>query len=115
MNDYNSIIRARLKELQALISNKQGIFWQRSKIRMALPILPGIGQYIFDLKKESLANGMTDFVLKRDDIVVPNGIGVFINIYKMVGNTKVGQLYSFAPKNDGVNPSEGTHIHYTIF
>lgn len=105
MNDYNSIIRARLKELQALVSNKQGVFWQRSKIRMALPILPGIGQYIFDLKKESLANGMTDFVLKRDDIIVPNGIGVFINIYHMVGNTKVGQLYSFAPKNDGVNPS----------
>lgn len=105
MSDYNSIIRARLKELQALISNKQGVFWQRSKIRMALPILPGIGQYIFDLKKESMANGMTDFVLKRDDIVVPNAIGVFINIYKMVGNTKVGQLYSFAPKNDGVNPS----------
>ena len=105
MSEYNSIIRARLKELQALVANKQGVFWQRSKIRMALPILPGIGQYIFDLKKESLANGITDFVLKRDDIVVPNGIGVFINIYHMVGNTKVGQLYSFAPKNDGVNPS----------
>ena len=105
MNDYNSIIRARLKELQQLIVNKKGVFWQRSKIRMELPIESGVGQYIFDLKKESLANGLTHFVLKRDDIIVPNGIGVFIALSHKVNGTEVEQLFSFAPKNDGTHPS----------
>ena len=103
--DYSSITRARLKELMPLVEGRKGVFVQRTKLRMELPIEAGVGQYIFDIKKESLGNGLTNFVLKRDDIVIPNGIGVFISIGHDVNGTRVEQLYSFAPKNDGSTPS----------
>lgn len=105
MSNFSQITHARLKELMALVANRPGVFVQRTKLRMELPIEPGVGQYIFDLKKESLGNGLTSFVLKRDDIVVPNAIGFLIAISHKVNGTEVEQLYSFAPKNDGSNPS----------
>lgn len=103
--NYSDIVKARQKYLMSLVSGKKGVFVQRTKLRMELPIEPGVGQYIFDIKKESLGNGLTTFVLKRDDIVIPNGIGVLISIGHTVNGTYVEQLYSFAPKNDGTNPS----------
>lgn len=103
--NFDQITQARLKELMALVANKKGVFVQRTKLRMELPIEPGVGQYIFDLKKESLGNGLTSFVLKRDDIIVPNAIGFLISISHKVNGTEVSQLYSFAPKNDGAHPS----------
>lgn len=103
--NFDQITQARLKELMALVASKPGVFVQRTKLRMELPIENGIGQYIFDLKKESLANGMTSFVLKRDDIVIPNALGFLIAISHKVNGTEVEELYSFAPKNDGTNPS----------
>lgn len=103
--NYSIMTQARLKELMPLVAGRSGIFVQRTKLRMELPIEPGVGQYIFDLKKESFANGLTTFALKRDDVVIPNGIGVFISLSHKVNGTEVEQLYSFAPKNDGTNPS----------
>lgn len=105
MNNFDVMTQARFKELMSLVKGVQGVFVQRSKLRMELPIEDGIGQYIFDLKKESLGNGLTSFVLKRDDIVVPNAIGFLIAISHKVNGTEVEELYSFAPKNDGTNPS----------
>ena len=103
--NFDSITQARLKELMALVANKPGVFVQRTKIRMEQLIQDGIGTYIFDLKKESLGNGQTTFVLKRDDIIVPNALGFLIAISHKVNGTEVEQLYSFAPKNDGSTPS----------
>ena len=103
--NFSEITQARLKELMALVANRKGVFVQRTKLRMELPIEPGVGQYIFDLKKESLGNGLTSFVLKRDDIIIPNAIGFLIAISHKVNGTEVEQLYSFAPKNDGSTPS----------
>lgn len=105
--NYSLMTQARLKELMPLVAGKRGIFVQRTKLRMELPILEGVGQYIFDIKKESFANGLTTFALKRDDIVIPNGIGIFIAISHKhpQTNTDIEELYSFAPKNDGVKPS----------
>lgn len=105
IQDFNAMTQARLRELMSLVAGKRGVFVQRTKLRMELPIEPGVGQYIFDLKKESLGNGLTTFALKRDDIVVPNAIGFLIAISHKVNGTEVEELYSFAPKNDGVNPS----------
>lgn len=105
MSNYSEIVKARQKYLMGLVAGKKGVFVQRTKLRMELPIEPGVGQYIFDIKKESLGNGLTTFVLKRDDIVIPNGIGVLIALSHKVNGTEVEQLYSFAPKNDGVKPS----------
>lgn len=103
--NFDQITQTRLKELMALVANKAGVFVQRTKLRMELPIEDGIGQYIFDLKKESLGNGLTSFVLKRDDIIVPNALGFLIAISHKVNGTEVEELYSFAPKNDGSTPS----------
>lgn len=105
IQDFNAMTQARLRELMSLVAGKRGVFVQRTKLRMELPIEPGVGQYIFDLKKESLGNGLTTFALKRDDIVVPNAIGFLIAISHKVKGTEVEELYSFAPKNDGTNPS----------
>lgn len=105
IQDFNAMTQARLRELMSLVAGKRGVFVQRTKLRMELPIEPGVGQYIFDLKKESLGNGLTTFALKRDDIVVPNAIGFLIAISHKVNGTEVEELYSFAPKNDGTNPS----------
>ena len=103
--NYNIMTQARLKELMPLVAGHKGIFLQRTKLRLEQPILPGVGRYSFDLKKESFGNGLTTFPLKRDDVVILNGIGVLISLSHEVNGTEVEQLYSFAPKNDGVNPS----------
>lgn len=103
--NYEIMTKARLKELAPLLANVRGVFWQRSKIRIELPILPGVGRYTFDLKKESFGNGITTFPLKRDDVIVPNGIGVLLSLSHKVNGTEVEELFSFAPKNDGKNPS----------
>lgn len=103
--NYSIMTQARLKELMPLVAGKRGIFLQRTKLRLEQDILPGVGRYTFDIKKESFGNGLTTFPLKRDDVVVPNGIGVLISISHVVNGTEVEELYSFAPKNDGETPS----------
>lgn len=103
--NYSIMTQARLKELAPLLTNQRGVFWQRSKIRLELPILPGVGRYTFDLKKESFGNGITTFPMKRDDVVVFNGIGVLLSLSHKVNGTEVEELYSFAPKNDDATPS----------
>lgn len=79
------------------------IYPEEAKLRMSLPIVDGQGQYIFNLTKESLADNMSTFVLQDNDVFVPSAIGVLIGLTNTT--TGVQQLYSFAPKNDGVNPS----------
>lgn len=102
--NYDSIIESRLQALLAELRNKKGVFPQRTKLRIEKVLQNGIGQYNFDLK-EAIANHLTTFELKRDDIIIPNAISFLIAISHKVNGTEVEQLYSFAPKNDGVNPS----------
>lgn len=107
VNDYEALIERRIREVLGELKAEPGVFPQRAKIRIELPIEDGTGQYIFDLKSQ-LVNNLTTFGLKRDDIVMPLGLGFLIGISHKVGGangTEVTKLYSFAPKNDGVNPS----------
>ena len=71
-------------------------FPEEAKLRMQLPIKDGQGQYIFDLKKESLADNVTTFVLQRNDVFVPSRIGVFIGMTHIASGVQT--LYSFAPQ-----------------
>lgn len=106
--EYSNVIKARLNELIDQCSGISGLFPQRSKIRLERVIENGKGQYRFSLKAddaENKANGVTTFALKRDDVFVPSAIGFLIELSHVVNGTVVRQLYSFAPKNDGVNPS----------
>lgn len=107
VNDYEALIERRVKEVLGELRAHPGVFPQRAKLRIELPIEDGVGQYIFDLKSQ-LVNNLTTFGLKRDDIVMPLGLGFLISISHKVGGangTEVSKLYSFAPKNDGVHPS----------
>lgn len=75
---------------------------EESKIRLEQPILSGKGQYIFNLKQESV-DGMVEHSLERNDVFVPNRIGVFV---ALVNNTTgVETLFPYVPVNDGTNPS----------
>lgn len=78
-----------------------GLWPSKSKIRLQLPIKDGKGQYIFNLKEGG--DGVTTFALDRNDVFIPNFWGVFLQLTHTA--TGVRTLYSFAPVNDGTNPS----------
>ena len=102
--ELQSVIKSRLNELIDKCAPYDGLFPQRSKIRLERVIEDGKGQYRFDLKQE-IVNNLSTFGLKRDDVFVPSAIGFLISIGHTVNGTYVEKLYSFAPKNDGSNPS----------
>ena len=79
------------------------IFPEEAKLRMQVDIENGKGQYIFDLKKESLADNIKNFVLQRNDVFVPSAIGVLIGITETA--TGVQKLYSWAPKKAAAGAS----------
>lgn len=102
--EYSQVIKGRLNELIDQCAGINGLFPQRSKIRLEKVIENGKGQYRFSLKQEEVDN-ITTFGLKRDDVFVPSAIGFLIELSHVVNGTTVRELYSFAPKNDGTHPS----------
>lgn len=75
---------------------------EEGKIRIEQPITNGKSQYIFDLKTTNV-DGVVTHSLDRNDVFVPCEWGFLIGIKHKT--TRVEKLYTFAPKNDGTNPS----------
>lgn len=97
-----AIIKDRFDKVLAQTGATEEMYPQESKLRISMPITDGKSQYIFDIK-----NAVTDNVveqhLDRNDVYIMNQIGVFIGItHKTTG---VQKLYSYAPKNNGTDPS----------
>lgn len=101
-----SVKKARFDQVWDIVRpyKAQGLFPQESKIRIELPLENGKGQYIFDLK-EATVNNVTTQRLNRNDVFVPNSLGVMLAIRHIVNGTPVETLYPYAPFNDGTNPS----------
>lgn len=99
--DIQSIIKDRFDKVYVQLKGTN-IYPEESKLRISQPLLNGKGQYIFDIKN-AVVDGMVQQHLDRNDVFVPNRWGVLISIKEKA--TGVEQLYSFAPKNDGTNPS----------
>lgn len=75
---------------------------EESKIRIELPLKNGTGQYVFNIKDQNVDN-ITTFSLDRNDVFVPNNWSVLLGIKN--DETGVEKLFTFAPINDGSNPS----------
>ena len=95
------IIKDRFDKVYAQLRGTK-IYPEESKIRVSLPIQDGKGQYIFDIKN-AVVDGLVEQHLDRNDVFVPNMWGVFIELVEKA--TGVRKLYSYAPHNDGVDPS----------
>ena len=102
---YQEIIKARLDKVIDMIkasTNSDNIHPEEAKLRYALPLLDGKGQYIFNLKDCPSTDNIVYFQLDRNDVFIPNKWGVRLALKDANGVVKT---YTFAPKNDGVNPS----------
>lgn len=99
--DIQSIIKDRFDKVFAQLRGSK-IYPEESKLRISQPLKDGKGQYIFDIKNATV-DGVVEQHLDRNDVFVPNKWGVLISLKEKA--TGVEKLYSFAPKNDGVNPS----------
>ena len=97
---YQQIIKDRFDKVYAQLRGTN-IYPEESKLRISMPIQDGKGQYIFDIKNATV-DGLVEQHLDRNDVFVPNKWGVLIELVDANG---IKKLYSFAPKNDGVNPS----------
>ena len=103
--DLYNIIKERQDKVVAEIARyglQKQIFPEMSKIRLRLPLRPNTGQYVFNIKDQN-TDHITTFGLDRNDVFIPNLWGVRI----VFRNTVTGEIrpYTFAPQNDGVNPS----------
>lgn len=98
--EHVAITKDRLNKVMNQLAGT-GLWPSKSKIRLQLPIKDGKGQYIFNLKEGG--DGVTTFALDRNDVFIPNFWGVFLQLTHTA--TGVRTLYSFAPVNDGTNPS----------
>lgn len=100
------IIKARFDKVLAQI-NAAGlggrIHPEESKLRYSQKITDGKGQYIFNLKTTEGIDGITNQTLDRNDVFIPNRWGVMLALKNTT--TGVEKLYTFAPVNDGTNPS----------
>lgn len=99
--NFQQIIKDRFDKVYAQLRGTK-IYPEESKLRVSLPIQNGKGQYIFDIKN-AVVDGVVEQHLDRNDVFVPNKWGVLIELVEKA--TGVRKLYSYAPKNDGVNPS----------
>lgn len=99
-NEQVSIIKDRLNKLMDQLAGT-GLWPEQSKIRLSLPIKDGKGQYIFNLKEGG--DGVSTFSLDRNDVIIMNYLGVLIEFVNE--ETGVKHEFSFAPVNDGENPS----------
>lgn len=70
------------------------LFPEASKLRYSMPILNGVGTYVVDLK-EQMGDKITCPCLARNDVFVPNTLGIYIKFYN--ASTKVTKLYPYAP------------------
>ena len=105
MSNIQTIIRERLASVSQMIkaaANAADLHVEQSKIRLALPIQNGRSQYVFDLKNTPADNVVT-FGLNRNDVFIPFAWQVFIALKHKA--SRVSTLYTFAPINDGTNPS----------
>lgn len=100
MLEYVAIIKDRLNKVMNQLAGT-GLWPSQSKLRLSLPIKDGKGTYIFNLREGG--DGVSTFSLSRNDVFIPNFIGVLIEFVNKT--TGVKKLYSFAPVNDGKNPS----------
>lgn len=98
--EHVAITKDRLNKVMDQLADT-GLYPSQSKIRLELPIKDGKGQYIFNLKEGG--DGVTTFALDRNDVFIPNYWGVFLQLTET--ETGVKTLFSFAPVNDGENPS----------
>ena len=95
------IIKDRFDKVYAQLRGTN-IYPEESKIRVSLPIQDGKGQYIFDIKN-AIVDGLVEQHLDRNDVFVPNQWAVLIELVEKA--TGVKKLFSFAPKNNGNDPS----------
>lgn len=104
--DILAIKKARYDQLWDMIKMAgfdSSVFPEESKIRLEATLVSGTGQYIFNLKDVAATDGVVTHALERNDVFVPNSIGVMIALKN--NETGVEVLYPYAPINDGVNPS----------
>ena len=101
MLDILSIIKDRFDKVFAQLRGTN-IYPEESKLRIALPIQNGKGQYIFDIKN-AVVDGTVEQHLDRNDVFVPNKWAVLIELVETA--TGVRHLFSHAPYNDGNEPS----------
>ena len=103
---YEEIIKARFDRVIDMIkesTNATNIHPEEAKLRYALPLQDGKGQYIFNLKDCPSTDNLRYFQLDRNDVFIPTKWGVRLAIKN--NTTGVVTTYTFAPVNDGVNPS----------
>ena len=102
---YADLIRKRFEiindEYQRYSEGK--VYAEPSKIRIEVPLVNGVGRYQFNIKKQDIAN-QREVSLDRNDVFIPNFIGLFLAVQN---NTKPSceQLLAYPAINDGVNPS----------
>lgn len=105
--NYFAILKARFDALWLQIKNagfSDSVHPEEAKIRLEQKIKNGVTQYTFDLKQEmNTVDGVREIALQRNDVFVPNRLGVFIAIRET--STGVETLYPYIPVNDGTNPS----------
>ena len=100
MKDIEMILKDRYNKVIDQLDGT-GLWPSQSKLRLALPIKDGKGQYTFNLKEGG--DGVSTFALDRNDVFIPTMFGMLIELVKTATGEKT--LYSFIPRNDGVNPS----------
>lgn len=105
MKDFSIIRKQRFDQTWDMIKRAgfdSSVFPEESKIRLEAKLVSGTGQYIFNLKDVSNADGVVTHALERNDVFVPNAWGIFLSL---VDENGTEHLYPYAPINDGVNPS----------
>lgn len=105
MTDLYNIIKERQDKVVTEIARyglQDKIFPEMSKICLRQPLKQNTGQYVFNIKDPNVDN-IDTFSLDRNDVFIPNLWGIRLVLI----NKKTGEKrpYTFAPKNDGVNPS----------
>lgn len=75
---------------------------EESKLRLSLPIKPGQGQYIFNIKSPDV-DGIKNISLDRNDVFIPNNWGVQIELVNTT--TGVSKTYTYAPMKKTGKPS----------
>lgn len=105
MSQVADILRERFvavnSEYQAYSGGKK--YAEVSKIRIETPILDGVGQYEIDIKKQITGN-KREVSLDRNDVFIPNFIGLFVALQSETSPAKE-ILMSYPAINDGTNPS----------
>lgn len=102
--DINAIKKARFDQVWDMVKSLKGtIYPEESKIRLEQKIQDGKGQYIFNLKDNMNVDNVETCALDRNDVMVPNSIGVFIGLRNTT--TKEEVLFPYVPIADGTTPS----------